>query len=864
MESLQLNVQAKDLGSSDYRVVIKAVMSAWLPVSTAVLGMVVEQLPSPKQAQRVRLPLLWDYLSAVELAKSKAEKKAYDRLVRSVLYCNPNSEDIVIYVSKVMTLDRSSALPTRAVPRATGNGNEAAVGPSGGAKRHPRVVTRRPVLRPKPAATEEAKTEEKETTTTVEEQIQTQAEEKGKEIADATQEAAAATLAATTEQSSKAVSQANGTGGEELELGTPSAERSGEVKTLVAETAKGKDKLFVAFARIFSGTIREGQKVHILGPRYDPSRPNMYHQVVELKELYMLMGKELERVTSVPAGNVFGIGGVEDIILKTATITTNPMCPTFFPMTFGFSPIVRVAVEPRNLSEMPLLAEGLRLLNQADPCVRVLVQQTGEHVIMAAGELHLERCLGDLRERFAKIDIEVSPPLVAFRETIISELAREAKTDLIEVDTPNKQATLKVRAVPLPSNIKAFLEDPDNQNSLRKIIFGHGASSAGESTTDTNGSTTATITTTTTATNGAEQSASSSSSDKKLGGETQKTRKAKKKEIKNEAEEKEAEDEGAAVSLQTEQQKQEAKDLQEETAFREKIAAAFTEAGGNWLRELQDNLWSLGPNGMGSNLLLNHIPGYADAPCWTPLSQRLGLRPAKASSEQGPSKAEGKARLLRELDNSLVSGFQLAAGTGPLCNEPMTGVAFILEDVDLMVSSQAEIEEHVYGPFSGQLISTMKDACREAFLAHSVRIVEPMYICDMMVNSAALGKTSKVLGKRRARIVDQDLRTGTDVFTIRAYLPVFESFGFAEELRTTTSGAANAQLVFSHWEVIDSDPFFVPTTQEEKEEFGESVESLPPPLSKRIITDVRKRKGLHVKEKIVERAEGQRNLSRKK
>jgi hypothetical protein len=57
--------------------------------------------------------------------------------------------------------------------------------------------------------------------------------------------------------------------------------------------------------------------------------------VVELEELYMLMGKELEKIQCAPAGTVFGIGAVEDIILKTATITTNPACPSFLPMTFG-------------------------------------------------------------------------------------------------------------------------------------------------------------------------------------------------------------------------------------------------------------------------------------------------------------------------------------------------------------------------------------------------------------------------------------------------------------------------------------------------------------------------------------------------
>ena len=41
-------------------------------------------------------------------------------------------------------------------------------------------------------------------------------------------------------------------------------------------------------------------------------------------------------------------------------------------------------------AEIGKLTEGLRLLNQADPCVEVLVQETGEHVILTAGEVHLE------------------------------------------------------------------------------------------------------------------------------------------------------------------------------------------------------------------------------------------------------------------------------------------------------------------------------------------------------------------------------------------------------------------------------------------------------------------------------------------
>lgn len=59
--------------------------------------------------------------------------------------------------------------------------------------------------------------------------------------------------------------------------------------------------------------------------------------------------------------------------------------------------------------EMPQLVRGMKLLNQADPCVEVLVQETGEHVLITAGEVHLQRCLDDLRERLESKQQKHSP-----------------------------------------------------------------------------------------------------------------------------------------------------------------------------------------------------------------------------------------------------------------------------------------------------------------------------------------------------------------------------------------------------------------------------------------------------------------------
>ena len=49
----------------------------------------------------------------------------------------------------------------------------------------------------------------------------------------------------------------------------------------------------------------------------------------------------------------------------------------------------------------------IRLLDRADGFVKVSVMDTGEHVIAVAGEVHLERCISDLQERFAQVPLKV-------------------------------------------------------------------------------------------------------------------------------------------------------------------------------------------------------------------------------------------------------------------------------------------------------------------------------------------------------------------------------------------------------------------------------------------------------------------------
>ena len=146
-------------------------------------------------------------------------------------------------------------------------------------------------------------------------------------------------------------------------------------------------------------------------------------------------------------------------------------------------------------------------------------------------------------------------------------------------------------------------------------------------------------------------------------------------------------------------------------------------------------------------------------------------------------------------------------------------------------------------------VSLTKEACRKAFEAQPQRLMAAMFKCETMtVNSEALGKLYAVLGKRNAKILDESIKDSTNIFCITAYIPVADSFGLAEEIRKRTSGLASPHIEFSHFEIIDIDPYWEPKTEEELSLYGDKADFEN--QAKKYMNDVRKRKGLFVREKL--------------
>jgi len=87
----------------------------------------------------------------------------------------------------------------------------------------------------------------------------------------------------------------------------------------------------------------------------------------------LMMGRYTEPIEDVPCGNVCGLVGVDQFIVKTGTITTFENAHNMRVMKFSVSPVVRVAVECKNPADLPKLVEGLKRLAKSDPLVQVAV-----------------------------------------------------------------------------------------------------------------------------------------------------------------------------------------------------------------------------------------------------------------------------------------------------------------------------------------------------------------------------------------------------------------------------------------------------------------------------------------------------------
>jgi elongation factor 2 len=428
------------------------------------------------------------------------------------------------------------------------------------------------------------------------------------------------------------------------------------VSKMVPSPDKGR---FFGFGRVFAGTVRTGQKVRIYGPNYQVGKKDDLF-IKSIQRTVLMMGRYIEAIEDVPAGNTVGLVGVDQFILKTGTVTTSDNAHPIKTLKFSVSAVVRVAVEPKNPADLPKLVEGLKRLSKSDPLVQCSIEESGEHIIAGAGELHIEICLKDLQEEYmGGTEIRISDPVVSYRETVSA-----TSNQICLSKSPNKHNRLYMTAEPLAEELAVAIED-------------------------------------------------------------------------------------GKVSARDDP-KSRAKVLQEEFG---------------WDANDAKKLWCFGPESTGPNVLVDVTKAV---------------------------------QYLNEIKDSCVAAFNWATREGVLCDENVRSVRFNIHDVVLHTDAI-----HRGG---GQVIPTARRCLYASMLTAQPVLQEPVYLVEISCPEPAIGGIYSCLNRRRGHVFSEQQRVGTPIYTVKAYLPVMESFGFTADLRSQTSGQAFPQSVFDHWQVLQGDP----------------------------------------------------------
>ena len=214
---------------------------------------------------------------------------------------------------------------------------------------------------------------------------------------------------------------------------------------------------FYSFGRVLSGIAKAGQQVRVLGEGYTiDDEEDM--SISTISDTWIAESRYNIPTSGVPAGNWVLLSGIDNSIVKTATIVP-PKLPDdedayiFKPIKHFTESVFKVAVEPINPSELPKMLDGLRKVNKSYPLITTKVEESGEHVVLGTGELYMDCVLHDLRRLYSEMELKVSDPVTRFCETVV-----ETSAIMCYAITPNKKNKITMVAEPLDDGIAEDIE----------------------------------------------------------------------------------------------------------------------------------------------------------------------------------------------------------------------------------------------------------------------------------------------------------------------------------------------------------------------------------------------------------------------
>jgi elongation factor G len=164
----------------------------------------------------------------------------------------------------------------------------------------------------------------------------------------------------------------------------------------------------LTYTRVYSGSLTSGSYV--------------YNSTKDRKErisrILLMHANKREDVEQIRTGDIAAVVGLKDVI------TGDTLCDLDHPIILESihipEPVISMAIEPKTRADEEKLSVALSRLSHEDPTFRTSInRETGQTVIAGMGELHLEILVDRMKREFS-VEVNVSKPQVAYRETIKS------------------------------------------------------------------------------------------------------------------------------------------------------------------------------------------------------------------------------------------------------------------------------------------------------------------------------------------------------------------------------------------------------------------------------------------------------------
>ena len=213
---------------------------------------------------------------------------------------------------------------------------------------------------------------------------------------------------------------------------------NGNIAIIITKVVSDPHAGMIATARIFSGTIKRGDEVYLVG--------KMMNKRVQQVLLYK--GPHHMQMDEVPAGNILGLIGIPETFSGETVCSTEEKMEPFESIKHIFEPVVTKSIEPKDTKDLQKLVNFLKQIGREDPSLQVSInEETGEYLVCGLGELHIDAKIERPIKEKLGIDVVTSPPIVVYRETV------RDKSSEIEGKSSNKHNRFYFTVEPLEQGV---------------------------------------------------------------------------------------------------------------------------------------------------------------------------------------------------------------------------------------------------------------------------------------------------------------------------------------------------------------------------------------------------------------------------